>query len=66
MTETTPPQINQKLQEMDAAKDIDMPRIIFAKTTKGKGFSVMENKPNWHYWNNLSKDQIEQCRKEIN
>ena len=59
-------QIKQNLLEMDAAKSIIMPRIIYAKTIKGKGFSIMENKPNWHYWNNLSKDQIEQCRKEIN
>jgi transketolase len=42
-----------------------MPRIVFAKTTKGKGFSVMENKANWHYWNPLTDEQIEQCRKEV-
>jgi len=58
-------QINYKLSQMDAEKNINMPRIIYAKTIKGKGFSIMENKPNWHYWNNLTKDQVEQCRKEI-
>ena len=58
-------QINQTLLEMDGNKNIITPRIIFAKTIKVKGFSIMENKANWHYWNKLSDIQIEQCRKEI-
>lgn len=41
------------------------PKIILANTVKGKGFSVMENKPNWHYMNPLTDEEIEQCRKEI-
>ncbi len=40
-------------------------KIILAKTIKGKGFSIMENKPNWHYWNPLTENEIEQCRREI-
>lgn len=58
-------QIKQKLNEFESYYHNDMPRIVFAKTTKGKGFSVMENKPNWHYWNPLTDEQIEQCRKEV-
>ena len=27
----------------------DMPRLIIAHTTKGKGVSIMENNPNWHF-----------------
>lgn len=41
------------------------PKIILAKTIKGKGFSVMENKANWHYWNPLTPEEISQCRLEI-
>ena len=41
------------------------PKIIVAKTIKGKGFSIMENKAHWHYWNSLEKVDIEKCIKEI-
>ena len=43
----------------------DRPKCIVAKTTKGKGFSIMENQPRWHYWNPLTEDEISQCRKEV-
>jgi transketolase len=42
------------------------PKIIIANTVKGKGFSLMENKPEWHYMQAITPEQIEQCRKEIN
>ena len=41
------------------------PKVIVAHTTKGKGFSVMENKANWHYMNKLTYEELAQCRKEI-
>ena len=41
------------------------PKCILAKTIKGKGFSLMENKANWHYWNNLTLNEIKKCRSEI-
>jgi transketolase len=44
----------------------EMPKIIIANTVKGKGFSLMENKPEWHYMQPITPEQIEQCRKEIN
>jgi len=56
--------IYNKLNELVISKS-SMPRILFAKTVKGKGFSIMENKANWHYWNALTSDEIELCRKEI-
>ena len=28
-------------------------------------YSFMENKNNWHYFNPMSEDQIEQARKEL-
>ena len=42
------------------------PKIILCNTVKGKGFSLMENKPEWHYMQAITPEQIEQCRKEIN
>ncbi len=41
------------------------PRMIVAKTVKGKGCSLLENKANWHYWNPMTGEQIEQCRREL-
>lgn len=46
--------------------DTNKPKIIIANTVKGKGFSLMENKPEWHYMQAITPEQIEQCRKEIN
>ena len=40
-------------------------KIILANTIKGKGFSIMENIPKWHYWSFLNKQEIEKCRQEI-
>ncbi|HEY0756724.1 MAG TPA: transketolase [Ktedonobacteraceae bacterium] len=41
------------------------PTLIIAKTIKGKGFSLVENKEGWH-GKALSKDQAEQAIKELN
>ena len=41
------------------------PKIIIANTIKGKGSSIMEHKPDWHYWQGLSEEQIELTRKEL-
>ena len=46
-------------------KGKNKPKCILAKTVKGKGFSLMENKPNWHYWNNLKENEIVKLRNEI-
>lgn len=40
-------------------------KVVLARTVKGKGFSLMENKAQWHYMNSLTPEQISQCRKEI-
>ena len=29
--------------------------MMICNTIKGKGIKIMENKPNWHYWNNISE-----------
>jgi transketolase len=49
---------------LDAATN--QPKIIIANTVKGKGFSLMENKAEWHYMQAITNEEIEQCRKEIN
>jgi len=38
---------------------------ILAKTVKGKGCTLMENKKHWHYWNFMSKEEIEKTQKEL-
>ena len=43
----------------------DRTKIIVASTIKGKGFSLMENKAQWHYWNNINDDEIQKCRDEL-
>lgn len=55
------------LEQLEQAfnKESNSTKVILAKTVKGKGFSIMENKPNWHYWNNISNEDIEKCRREI-
>ena len=61
-------QVNgHNLNELENAfnKKSDEANIILAKTVKGKGFSIMENKAHWHYWNKINSEEIEICRKEI-
>ncbi len=50
------------LKECDESQQLN---CILAKTTKGKGASIMENKQNWHYWNPMTKEQIEITRKDL-
>ena len=41
------------------------PLLIIADTIKGKGISIMEHKPEWHYWQGLTENQINQVRAEL-
>ena len=41
------------------------PLVVIADTVKGKGVSLMEHKPEWHYWQGLTPDQIERVRGEL-
>ena len=34
---------------LDVKKDADCPTLVIANTVKGKGVSIMENNPNWHF-----------------
>ena len=58
---------NENFDELEDAfvRKTDKTKIILAKTVKGKGFSIMENKAHWHYWNSLNEKDIEICRKDI-
>ncbi len=57
----------QELQE--AFRKVDnnngKPKIIIANTVKGKGSSIMEHNPEWHYWQGMTEDQIKLTRKEL-
>jgi transketolase len=41
------------------------PLVVIADTVKGKGVSLMEHKPEWHYWQGLTPAQIERVRAEL-
>jgi transketolase len=42
----------------------DSPRVIIARTVKGKGISFMENKAEWHH-NRLTRDQYDAAMREL-
>tara|TARA_B100001063_G_C16688670_1_gene515814 strand:+ start:124 stop:942 length:819 start_codon:yes stop_codon:yes gene_type:complete len=53
-------------QIYDAYKfQTEKPKLILAKTIKGKGFSFSENNNDWHH-KILTKKQFEEAKKEIN
>ena len=41
------------------------PKVIIAKTIKGKGISFMENKVEWHY-KNPTNEELNKALKELN
>ena len=53
-------QIDKKFNKMHKLKK---PKCLIVNTIKGKGFKIMENKANWHYWNSIS---IEQYNNSLN
>ncbi len=56
---------DQVSKAYDEAETTDGPVMIIAKTLKGKGFSLVENKDGWH-GKALKKDQLEWALKELN
>lgn len=46
------------------ADPLDKPRILFARTTKGKGVSYMENRFEWHY-KSPNPEQLAQALEEL-
>lgn len=43
----------------------DRPRLILAHTVKGKGVSIMENNPSWHFKLPHSKKELKAFREEL-
>ena len=39
---------------------------LIVNTIKGKGFNIMENKPNWHYWNPVDQKTYDKILKDLN
>lgn len=46
-------------------KDDKKNKIVLAKTIKGNSIKLMENKPEWHYWQNLSLMKEKELLKEL-
>lgn len=42
------------------------PKIVIADTVKGKGASIMEHKPEWHYWQGMTSEEVEKTMEELN
>ncbi len=49
---------------LESGKDPDTPFMIIAKTMKGKGFSIWENKEGWHS-KTLSSEQVSPALQEL-
>ncbi len=57
--------VDQIISAVDQAKkEQGKPHIIIANTTKGKGISFMENKPEWHA-RSLNKDEYTQAMHDL-
>lgn len=41
------------------------PACLIANTIKGKGISFMEGCAKWHYWNELTRDELAKARDEL-
>jgi transketolase len=57
--------LSNLISTFEKSKKMGELNCILAKTVKGKGCSIMENKKQWHYWNPMSEEQIQQTRKEL-
>ncbi len=57
--------LNELITTLETSKKHKGFKCILAKTIKGKGSSVMENKKNWHYWNPMSDEEIKITKKEL-
>ncbi len=57
--------INNLINSFNKSDESKKLNCILAKTVKGKGSSIMENKKNWHYWNAMSEDEIKKTREDL-
>ena len=56
---------NDLISTFQSSQDGNELNCILAKTIKGKGVKFMENKKHWHYWNFMTKEEIENTRKDL-
>ena len=56
---------NDLISAFETSKKMGELNCILAKTIKGKGCKLMENKKDWHYWNFMTEEEIQQTRKEL-
>lgn len=52
-------------QCLESLKPNGKPKVIVAKTVKGKGISFMENNPGWHSFKEISDRELELAKKEL-
>ncbi|MDP7194875.1 MAG: transketolase [SAR202 cluster bacterium] len=57
--------LNDLISTFENSRKVGEFNCILAKTIKGKGCRLMENKKHWHYWNHMSEEEIQQTRKEL-
>ena len=57
--------LNDLISSFESIKKSKDLNCILAKTIKGKGSSIMENKKNWHYWNPMNEKEIKITREEL-
>lgn len=55
-------ELKKKTHELTSGKI----QCLIINTIKGKGFKIMENNPQWHYWSKLSHKDESKCLEEIN
>jgi transketolase len=57
------PALQTELSRMSNLR-ANQPKVVIAKTVKGKGISFMENQPKWHH-NRLSEEQFDLAMSEL-
>ena len=57
--------LNELISTFEKTKKNNELTCVLAKTTKGKGCSLMEHQKHWHYYNLMTEEQIEEARKEL-
>ena len=57
--------LNELISSFESIKKSKDLNCILARTIKGKGSSIMENKKNWHYWNPMNEKEIKITREEL-
>jgi transketolase len=43
-------------KKINKLTNLNKPTCLIVNTIKGKGFNLMENKANWHYWNQIDQN----------